>query len=37
VHNERVTPQAMASILSRVMGVPPPKGADAPVPEGVLR
>jgi predicted AlkP superfamily pyrophosphatase or phosphodiesterase len=34
---ERVTPQAMASILARAMGVPAPKGAEAPVPDGLFR
>jgi predicted AlkP superfamily pyrophosphatase or phosphodiesterase len=34
---ERVTPQATASILSRAMGVPAPKGAEVGVPEGLFR
>ncbi len=34
---ERVTPLATASILSRAMGVPAPKGAEAPVPAGLFR
>jgi predicted AlkP superfamily pyrophosphatase or phosphodiesterase len=37
VRTERVTPQAMASILARAMGVPPPTGAEASVPEGLFR
>lgn len=36
-HAERVTPQAMASILARAMGVPAPKGAEAPVPAGLFQ
>ncbi len=37
VRSERVTPQALASILSRAMGVPAPKGAEAAVPAGLFR
>jgi hypothetical protein len=37
VRSERVTPQAMASILTRAMGVPAPKGAEVGVPAGVFR
>jgi hypothetical protein len=37
VRTEPVTPQAMASILARAMGVPAPKGAEAPVPQGLFR
>jgi predicted AlkP superfamily pyrophosphatase or phosphodiesterase len=35
--SERVTPQALASILARAMDVPAPKGAEAPVPAGLFR
>jgi predicted AlkP superfamily pyrophosphatase or phosphodiesterase len=35
--SERVTPQAMASILARAMRVPAPKGAEVGVPAGVFR
>ena len=35
--SERITPQALASILARAMAVPPPKGAEAPVPEGLFQ
>jgi hypothetical protein len=37
VRSERVTPQAMASILARALGVPAPKGAEAPLPAGLFR
>lgn len=37
VRSERVTPLAMASILSRALGVPAPKGAEVPVPAGLFR
>jgi predicted AlkP superfamily pyrophosphatase or phosphodiesterase len=37
VRTERVTPQAMASILARAMHVPAPTGAEAPVPSGLFR
>ena len=37
LHKEKVTPQAIASILSRALDVPPPEGADAPVPEGLFK
>jgi hypothetical protein len=37
VRTERVTPQAMASILARAMNVPPPKGAEEPVPNGLFQ
>lgn len=33
----RVTPQAMASILAEALGVPPPAGADYPVPPGLFK
>jgi hypothetical protein len=36
-HKEKVTPQAVAAILSRALDVPAPKGSEAPVPEGLFR
>jgi predicted AlkP superfamily pyrophosphatase or phosphodiesterase len=35
-HAERVTPQALATILARALHVPLPSGAEAPLPAGVL-
>jgi hypothetical protein len=37
IHEEPVTPQAIAAILSRALNIPPPEGAEAPVPEGVFK
>ncbi len=37
VRTERVTPLAMATILSRALGVPAPTGAEASVPAGLFR
>jgi hypothetical protein len=34
---DRVTPQAVASILAAAVGIPPPADADAPVPAGLFR
>jgi hypothetical protein len=36
VHGERVTPQAVATILARLLDVPLPSGDDTPLPKGVL-
>ena len=36
-HPEAVTPQAIAAILSRVLDLAPPQGAEAPVPEGLFK
>jgi predicted AlkP superfamily pyrophosphatase or phosphodiesterase len=35
-HSERVLPQSLPAILARALGVPPPKGAEAPVPGGLF-
>ncbi len=35
--DERVTPLAVASILARGLGISPPDGAEAPVPEGLFK
>jgi hypothetical protein len=37
VHTERVTPLATAAIVARALGVPKPRAADYPVPEGLFR
>jgi hypothetical protein len=37
VHPGDVTPQAAAAILARGLGVPPPEGAEAAVPEGLWK
>jgi hypothetical protein len=37
VRTERVTPQAIASILARAMDVPRPRGAEVDVPAGLFR
>jgi hypothetical protein len=36
-HKENVTPQAVTAILSRALGISPPEGAEAPVPEGLFK
>lgn len=36
IREDRVTPQATASILARALRLPPPKDADYPVPEGLF-
>ncbi len=36
VHAERVAPQALATILARLLDVPLPSGDDTPLPKGVL-
>lgn len=36
VHEERVSPQAVVPILARALGIPPPKGCEAPLPDGVF-
>jgi hypothetical protein len=35
-HLERVMPQSMAAILARALGIRPPRGAEAPVPDGLF-
>jgi hypothetical protein len=35
-HTEKVTPQALATILAKALDIPPPSAAEAPLPEGVL-
>jgi arylsulfatase A-like enzyme len=37
IHTEPVTPLAAAAIVARAMGLPPPRGAMYPVPEGLFR
>ena len=37
LHKEKVTPQAIASIFSRALELPPPEGAEAHVPEGLFK
>ena len=34
--DERITPQAMASILAEALGVPAPKDATYPLPKGLF-
>jgi predicted AlkP superfamily pyrophosphatase or phosphodiesterase len=36
-HKEKVTPQAVAAILSRALDIPAPEGAEAAVPEGLFK
>ena len=36
-HTEVVTPQAIAAILSRALDLPPPQGAEAPLPDGLFK
>lgn len=36
IHAERVTPQALATILAHGLNLPLPSGADAPLPKGVF-
>jgi predicted AlkP superfamily pyrophosphatase or phosphodiesterase len=37
VRKERVTPLCVAAILARALDVPPPEGAEAPVPAGLFK
>jgi hypothetical protein len=37
VHKEAVTPQAAAVILAHALGIKPPRGAEAPLPKGVMK
>jgi predicted AlkP superfamily pyrophosphatase or phosphodiesterase len=37
VHDERIVPQTMASILSEALGVPRPKDAEYPTPDGLFQ
>ena len=37
VRQERVTPPAIAAIVARALGVPPPEGARFPVPDGLFK
>jgi predicted AlkP superfamily pyrophosphatase or phosphodiesterase len=36
-HTERITPLSAAAIIARALGVPPPHGAEYPVPEGLFQ
>lgn len=36
VRNDRVTPEAASAVLARALGIKPPEGAEAPVPEGLF-
>lgn len=36
IHTEPVTPLATAAIIARALGVPPPRGAQYPVPKGLF-
>ncbi len=37
IHEERVTPLATAAIAAKALGMPPPEGAEYPVPEGLFK
>jgi hypothetical protein len=37
VRDDRVTPLSVAAILARGLGVPPPEGAEEPVPKGLFK
>jgi predicted AlkP superfamily pyrophosphatase or phosphodiesterase len=37
IRDQRIAPQAMASILSEALGLPPPKDAEYPLPAGLFR
>ena len=37
VREERVAPMSAAAILARALGVPPPEGAEYPVPAGLFQ
>ncbi len=37
LHKEKVTPQAIAAILSRALDISPPEGAEARVPDGLFK
>ena len=37
IHQERVTPMAAAAIMAKALDVPPPEGAEYPVPEGLFK
>jgi hypothetical protein len=37
IRTERVTPLASAAIMARALDVPPPDGAEYPVPEGLFK